>query len=122
MPEVDEGVVEMDLSTEIGASLASVWARYVGSRPKSAEVELDGSAVRWTIADGTDALAEGINTDPETEGAGRTARTLTGFRRETSAAVAKVTHRTVKARISKQDAKTGATTETFILEPIHRRY
>jgi len=117
LPDQEEAVRTPDLSSEIGSSLASVWARYVGARPTNAEIHLDGSAVRWTIVDGAREFEEGMNAvsdDPEKP---RPVRTVASYRRETSAAVAKATHRGVTARISKEDKKTGTTTETFILEP-----
>lgn len=104
---------------EIAASLASVWARYVGSRPDSAAVEFDGRVVRWTLPDGTGDLEAGLASPPEN---GAAQRTMTGYRRATSAAVTQVTHRPVSARISKQDKKTGSTTETFILEAITKKF
>lgn len=110
------------LSTEIGSSLASVWARYVGARPAGAETEVDGNVVRWTLAGGTGEFDASMAADDE-EDAERSGprRTVTGYKRELTAAVARTTHRRVTAVISKQDAKTGAATETFILEQLHRK-
>ncbi len=104
------------LSTEVGASLASVWARYVGARPANAQTEVDGNVVRWTLAGVTNELEEGLAAAGEDADPGRPVRTMTGYRRELSAAVAKATHRRVSASISKQDVKAGSATETFVLE------
>jgi uncharacterized protein YbcI len=117
-PPAGEVATPNDLSTQIGASLASVWARYVGSRPESAETELDGNAVRWTLAGGAGELEKGLAaTAAENDGPTRTERS---YRRELTAALERVTHRRVNAMISKADAETGAASEVFILEPRHR--
>jgi hypothetical protein len=109
------------LSTEIGASLASVWARYVGARPADAETEVDGNVIRWTLAGGNgDFDASMAAGDEDADGNGPR-RTVTGYKRELTAAVARTTHRKVTAQISKLDKKTGAATETFILEQAHKK-
>jgi uncharacterized protein YbcI len=111
-----------DLSTEIGSSLASVWARYFGARPSKAETEFDGKVVRWVLADGTSEFEAGMSaqaSDTETQ---LPERTMRGYKRDTSAAVAKTTQRRVMAMISDHDANTGVATETFILERPVRRY
>ena len=104
-----------DLSATIGSSLASVWARYVGARPAQAETQLKGSVVRWVLADGTSQFEQGMAAQPE-DGTPAPDRTMSGYKRETAAAVAKATSRRVVAMISKHDTKTGVATETFILE------
>jgi hypothetical protein len=105
-----------ELSAEVGSSLASVWARYVGARPSKAETQLDGSVVRWLLAEGTREFEEGMSVASEEDGSPRPERTMAGYKRETAAAVAKVTHRRVVAMMSDHDSKTGIATETFILE------
>jgi hypothetical protein len=107
-----------DLSTEIGSSLASVWARYFGARPSKAETEFDGKVVRWVLADGTNEFEHGMSA----QAADGEARTVWGYKRDTSAAVTKITHRRVMAMISKHDEKTGVATEIFILERPVIRY
>jgi uncharacterized protein YbcI len=104
-----------DLSTTIGSSLASVWARYVGARPAQAEMQLKGSVVRWVLTDGTSQFEQGMAAEP-VDGSPAKERTLSGYKRETSAVVAKATSRRVVAMISNHDSKTGVATETFILE------
>jgi uncharacterized protein YbcI len=111
-----------DLSTEIGTSLASVWARYFGSRPSKAETEFDGKVVRWVLADGTSEFELGMSAEAAEGEAPEPVRTVRGYKRDTSAAVAKATHRRVMAMISDHDAKTGVATETFILERPIRKY
>lgn len=113
-----DAVVEpaSQLSTEIGTTLASVWARYVGARPNKAETELNGNVVRWTVADGTSEFEAGMAAETDDDDAPLPERTMSGFKRDTSAAVAKLTHHRVMAMISKHDSKTGIATETFILE------
>jgi uncharacterized protein YbcI len=104
------------LSVEIGNSLATVWARYIGARPSKAETEFEGNVVRWVLADGTSEFEQGMAAEPAEGEPPKQARTVIGYKRDTSAAVAKATHRRVMAMISKHDAKTGIATETFILE------
>ncbi|HYU61876.1 MAG TPA: hypothetical protein VEK39_14050 [Solirubrobacterales bacterium] len=120
--DVEPGVETSDLSTEIGASLASVWARYFGARPSKAETEYEGKVVRWVLADGTSEFDQGMAAEAEAGDAPLPVRTLPGYKRDTSAAVAKTTHRRVMAMISDHDAKTGIATETFILESPLRKY
>jgi hypothetical protein len=108
------------LSSEIGASLASVWARYVGLRPVGAETVIDGNVVRWTLSDGAGKLDASIAASADDPDADAPKRIGT-FKRDIGAAVARTTHRRVTAQISKQDTKTGTATETFILEGPHRK-
>src|SRR5215211_1184223 len=76
-----------DLSTEIGTSLASVWARYFGSRPSKAETEFDGKVVRWVLADGTSEFELGMSAESEDDDdAPAPTRTERGYKRDTSAA------------------------------------
>lgn len=111
-----------DLSAQIGTSLASVWARYVGARPDKAETELDGTVVRWKVTDGVEEFDKGMSAEADDDGKPIAPRTMPGFKRDTSAAVAKTTKRKVMAMISKHDGKTGLATETFILEQAPKRY
>ena len=110
-----------DVATEIGSSLASVWARYFGARPSTAETEFEGDVVRWILVNGTSVFEAGMSA-ATAEGESQPVRTVRGYERDTSAAVAKATHRRVMAMISDRDAKTGIVTETFILERPVRRY
>lgn len=109
------------LSAEVGASLASVWAKYAGARPVGAETAIDGNVVNWTLSEDTGEIealiAEG---DDGTEQSGPKI-TSAGFKRALGVAVSRTTHRRVTAQISKQDPNTGAATETFILEAPHRK-
>jgi len=111
-----------NLSTEVGASLASVWARYVGARPANAQTEVEGNVVRWTLAGVTNELEEGLAASGADGDPGGPVRTMIGYRRDLSAAVAKTTHRRVAASISKQDAKAGSATETFVLERQYKKH
>jgi len=107
------------LSREISASLASVWARYVGSRPQTGETELEGNAVRWTHAGADDVLAEALESGADD--VDRRTRSASSYRRELGVAVTRATHRRVRAMISKQDAEADTATETFILEDPPRK-
>ena len=111
-----------DLSIEIGASLSSVWARYVGARPSESELDVNGGVIRWTLPGGTDEFEKGMAAVEEGREAGQPERTVAGYERETSSVVAKDTRRRVKARMSKHDQKTGVATETFILESALKKY
>jgi uncharacterized protein YbcI len=117
-----QDVAGSDLSIEIGRSLASVWTRYFGARPEQAETQLGDSVVRWVLADGTRQFEEGMSAEPDESEPERAPRTLAGYKRDTSAAVSKATHRKVVAMMSSHDAKTGVATETFILEGIYKKY
>jgi hypothetical protein len=110
-----------DLSAEIGSSLASVWARYVGARPTKAETQIEAGVVRWVLADGTSEFEKGMSAEVEDGEPPAPKRTLAGYKRETAAVVAKATHRRVAAMISKHDAKTGIATEVFILDSAGNR-
>jgi len=111
-----------ELSTEIRASLSSIWARYVGARPTSSELALDGGVVRWTLPDGTGEFERGKAAVDSAREPGDPARTVAAYERDLASAVAKATGRRVKARMSKHDQKTGVATETFILETAPKKY
>ena len=110
------------LTAEIGASLASVWARYFGARPSEAETRLKADSVHWVLARGTSEFEQGMAAEAAEGDAPLPERTMYGYKRDTSAAVAKVTGRRVMAMISKHNEKTGVATETFILETPPKRY
>jgi hypothetical protein len=111
-----------DLSSEIGASRSSVWARYVGARPSESEIDVSEGVVRWTLPGGTGEFEKGMAAVEEEREAGQPERTVAGYERETSSVVAKATRRRVKARMSRHDQKTGVATETFILESALKKY
>jgi hypothetical protein len=110
------------LSTKVGASLASVWARYFGARPSEAETRLNANSVHWVLARGTSEFEQGMAAEAAEGEDPLPERTMYGYKRDTSAAVAKATGRRVMAMISKHNAKTGVATETFILETPPKRY
>lgn len=110
------------LSSEIATALSAVWARYVGERPSSSEVDFEDGVVRWAHPGGSGELDKGLaegNSDGEPNAP---KRTVAGYERETSAAVARATRRRVSARISKHNETTGIATETFVLETLTKRY
>jgi hypothetical protein len=47
---------------------------------------------------------------------------MAGYKRDTSAVVARITHSRVAAMISKHDTKTGVATEVFVLDRGPRKY
>jgi hypothetical protein len=110
-----------DVSDEIGASLASVWARYVGARPTEATIEVETGVVRWLLVDGAGEFERGLKSTNEGRDEASPEFTLTGFRRETSAVVSRATHNRVVARMSKSNKDTGVATETFILDAIRKK-
>ena len=110
------------VSTELGRSLSSVWARYCGARPSESEMQVEKGVVRWVLANGTSEFEQGMNADLETDAPDGPRRTMAGYKRETSAVVARITHSRVAAMISKHDAKTGIATEVFVLDRGPRKY
>ena len=76
--------------------------------------------MRWRLAEGTREFEEGMSVAADEDGSPRPERTVAGYKRETAAAVAKVTQRRVMAMMSDHDAKTGIATETFILEDFRK--
>lgn len=126
MPDAQEIPAEVptqpDLCTELGASLSSVWARFAGARPSSAEVDFDGRVVHWILQGGTGEFERGMAAAEERREPGDRVLTMADYERETSAAVARGTHRRVAARISKHNRKTDEVRETFILEAPTRKY
>ena len=115
----DEAAVP-SVSTEIERSVGSIWQRRTGARPASVTTKIEGDAVRCVIEEG-DPTAE------ETEAIEQAEPAVAGtdsnaYRHEASAAVARITKRTVSAYIAKRDKKTGLATQTFILERVRTKY
>jgi hypothetical protein len=107
-----------DLSAEIERSLGSIWQRRRGSRPASISTEIRGDAIRCAIEPGEPAPAP---EDAEAEDEAGASNAY-AFRRESIAAVTKITHRPVSAFIDKVDAKSGTAEQTFILERARVRH
>ena len=108
-----------DMSKSLGASLNSVWNRYVDSPPSDTSVELDAGVVRWSMPESSAAeLKEGIASRTADDGP---VRTMASFERETAAVVAKAMKRKIAARFSKK-VKDGVATEVFVLETIPRKH
>jgi hypothetical protein len=122
MPDQQEAEAISDPSVEIGNSLASVWARYAGVRPQHTETQMEGTVVRWIVTGGTNEFTDGMTAENAERGPAVTELTLEGFKRETAAAVARVTRLKVVAMISSHDAKTGIATETFVLDMGRKKY
>lgn len=101
---------------EIARSLSSIWQRRSGTRPSAATTEIANDVVRCVM--------EGaVGNPPPEPNEGETAHDeriaspdSREYRQEAVTAVAKLTKRKVKAFVPKRDEKTGAATETFILE------
>ena len=93
-------------STEIARSVGSIWERRCGTRAANVSAEIDVNAVRCTIEGGE--ASEGTDSN--------------GYKHEASAAVARITKRTVSAYIAKRDKQTGVATQTFILDPVRIKY
>jgi uncharacterized protein YbcI len=110
------------VSAEIGSSLCSVWARYVGARPSESETQVESGVVRWVLPNGTSEFEEAMSADRDAEAPDKPRRTMAGYKRETSAVVARITRSRVAAMISKHDAKTGIATEVFVLDRGPRKY
>ena len=103
------------ISTEIERSVGSIWERRDGARAGSISAEVSRDTVRCTIeaGDGAEAPAG------EEPVAGTDSN---AYRHEASAAVARITKRTVSAYIGKRDNKTGIATQTFILERVRTKF
>ena len=97
------------LAAELSRSLSSLWTRYAGQRPTGARTVIRGNVVTCSLADAVGSFNETI---------GDTGRlTLTSYKREAVAAVARVTHQRVASFISSHDRDTDVATEVFTLEP-----
>jgi hypothetical protein len=83
---------------------------------------VESDVVRWVLPNGTSEFEDGMTVDDDGEAPEQPRRTMAGYKRETAAVVAKITHARVAAMISKHDAKTGIATEIFVLDPGPRRY
>ena len=103
------------ISNEIERSVGSIWERRDGIRAGSISAEVNRDSVRCTIEAGKGAVA----TDEEAPLAGTDSN---AYRHEASAAVARITKRTVSAYIGKRDDKTGIATQTFILERVRTKF
>ena len=107
------------ISTEIARSVGTIWERRDGTRAANVSTVIDGDAIRCTIEAG-EATAE-----PSEDGEDAPALAGTdsnAYRHEASAAVARITKRTVSAYIAKRDKATGNTTQTFILERVRTKF
>ncbi len=111
--EAGEGSAEASISNEIARSVGSIWERRGGSRAASVSTEIDGNAIRCVI-DGGD-----TGSGPSSPIAGTDSN---AYRHEASAAVARITKRTVSAYMDRRDKKTGVATQTFILERVRTKF
>ena len=122
---VAEPAAETTVASEIARSVGSIWQRRVGTRPANVSTEINGDAIRCVIEEGEALPAEpepaaDAEVDPDAPVFGGT--DTNAYRHEASAAVARITKRTVSAYIAKKDKKTGNSTQTFILERIRTKY
>jgi hypothetical protein len=119
MLEPQEVLQSDDVSRTLGTSLNSVWNRYAAdTAPSDASVEVETGVVRWSVPESSAAeLKEEIANGVDDGGRGRT---MTSFKFDTAAVVAKAMHRKVEARFSKK-IKDGVATEVFVLETIPRK-
>ena len=120
MPDQDEGTSQT-LAQKVEASVADVWARFVGERPVDASTEQDGNVFRLTMPNGTEQFAQGLAREDDRP-AGATPRTAARSELAAARAVSAVTHRKVDAMISKRNKKTGVATDVFILEQPPKKY
>ncbi len=108
----DEAPKESSVSTEIGRAVGSIWQRRDGTRPANVSTEFKGDSIRCTI----ERADEPDEAEAEAEDLPAGGTDSNAYRHEASAAVSRITKRTVSAYISKTDKKTELTTQTFILE------
>ena len=94
------------ISTEIARSVGSIWERRCGTRAANVSTAIEGDAVRCPIEGGE--TSEGTSSN--------------AYKHEASAAVTRITKRTVSAYIDKRDKQTGVATQTFILEPVRTKF
>jgi hypothetical protein len=116
-----EAPVDTTVSTEIARSVGSIWQRRAGTRPANVSTEIKGDSIRCVIEEGEpsdEELADAANEEIPALGGTDT----NAYRHEASAAVARITHRTVSAFIAKRDKQTGLATQTFILERNRTKY
>jgi hypothetical protein len=108
------------VSTEIERSVGSIWQRRTGARPASVSTKIEGDAVRCVIEEGEPTAEESAALEQAEPAIGGT--DSNAYRHEASAAVARITKRTVSAYIAKRDKQTGLATQTFILERVRTKY
>ena len=101
------------ISAEIGRAVGSIWERRAGNRPKLINTEVGGDVVRCVIEEG--AAEDGVD-------ANGAVGDTNAYRTEATAAVARITKRSVSAFIAKRDAKSGTATQTFILDRLRVRH
>ncbi len=116
---VSEETPRASVTAEIERSVGSIWQRRSGTRPSSVNTEINGDSVRCVIEEGEPEAAEPVTDGDAPELAGTDSN---AYQHEASAAVSRITKRTVSAYIAKRDSKTGHPTQTFILERIRVKY
>jgi hypothetical protein len=110
---------EPSISTEIARSVGTIWERRGGVRAASVSTKIDGDAIRCTIEAGKATAEEPADSEDAPELAGTDSN---AYKHEASAAVARITKRTVSAYIDKRDKTTGDATQTFILERVRTKF
>ncbi len=104
------------ISSEIARSVGTIWERRGGVRAASIDTQIEGDSIRCTIEDGEP------NADDAAETAELAGTDSNAYKHEASAAVSRITKRTVSAYIAKRDKKTGIATQTFILERVRTKF
>jgi uncharacterized protein YbcI len=103
------------LPAELSGSLASVWKQYTGERPADPETQIRGNRVRCVLKDVVGLLDHSLAAAAKESDVGRQL-TESSFRRDSIAAVRRVSRRRVVAFISDHDTETDVATEVFLLE------
>ena len=109
---------DSQIGDEIGRAVGTIWQRRGGARPKLVSTEVSGDVIRCVIEEGADDDGAG----DDAAGDGRPVSDSNAYRQEATAAVARITKRTVSAFIAKRDAKSGVATQTFILEGLRVKH
>jgi hypothetical protein len=110
---------DSQIGDEIGRAVGMIWQRRGGVRPKLVSTEVSGDVIRCVIEEG---VADEDGTGDEAAGDGRPVSESNAYRQEATAAVARITRRTVSAFIAKRDAKSHVATQTFILERLRVKH
>jgi uncharacterized protein YbcI len=106
------------LSADLSESLASLWTRYAGKRPTSAQTDIRGNVVTCVLVDAVASFNRSMIA-PQAHDTVRGVGKLTPatYRREAVAAVVRLTRQRVASFASSHDRDTDIATEIFTLEP-----
>jgi hypothetical protein len=108
-----EPASQSSVATEIGRSVGSIWQRREGTRPANVNTVIEGDSIRCVIEPGVSEPGDEPAPEERTDSGATSAGS---YRTEATAAVSRITKRTVSAYITGRDKQTGHSKQTFILE------